>query len=186
MSAPAGTGALLGARLNASELSGGEVTRTCEADAGERRAIAERLGVEAIDALTARITAVPDGHGAVTVTGEVEARLTQLCVVTLEPVAATVTAGIDERFVPSAAPPGEGRGPRIVDIDNPDDGEPLDDGVIDIASLVVDALATAIDPYPRAPGAEFAAPDGAGGEDDAGEASPFAALAALKSGKPAP
>ena len=53
-------------------------------------------------------------------------------------------------------------------------------GVIDLGAVATEFLILGIDPYPRKPGAVFAAPPAAPGE--AAE-HPFAALAALKSRK---
>jgi hypothetical protein len=49
------------------------------------------------------------------------------------------------------------------------------DGVVDLGAIATEFLILGIDPYPRKPGAVFEPP-----QSGDGEASPFAALAALK------
>jgi hypothetical protein len=59
-----------------------------------------------------------------------------------------------------------------------DPPEPLTGSVLNLGPLIVEHFVLALDPYPRAPGAVL--PPEATDSDDQGEASPFAALAALK------
>jgi hypothetical protein len=54
------------------------------------------------------------------------------------------------------------------------------DGRIDLGAIAAEHLALGLDPYPRAPGAEFADHI----EDAARETSPFAALGLLKKEDP--
>ena len=58
-------------------------------------------------------------------------------------------------------------------LDEEDPPDPIVDGKVDLGALAAEFLALALDPYPRKPGAEFAAPEVA--EPD----SPFAELARL-------
>ena len=141
----------------------------------QRDAIAPFLGLASIEALTAKLTLVPRRNGIVDVAGEVQAKLHQICSVSLEPFPSAVAGVIDGRF----APP-EKLGPiskaeverRLSDEDPP---EPLLDGGIDIGQLIVEALALALDAFPRKPGLEMLVL----GDNDLPQ-SPFAALAVLK------
>jgi hypothetical protein len=63
-------------------------------------------------------------------------------------------------------------------VDTVEPPEPLQDGAIDLGAVATEFLILAVDPYPRRPGAVFDAPPAG---DPA--AHPFAALAALKTGK---
>nr|WP_255720777.1 DUF177 domain-containing protein [Acuticoccus kalidii] len=112
------------------------------------------------------------GEG-VRVTGRVSGKLRQACVVTLEPVEGTVEETFDLRFHPDI----QESTTIDVDADAEDPPEPLDGQSIDIGAIALEYFALGIDPYPRAPGAEF--DDIEEGEE---EPSPFAALAALKNG----
>jgi uncharacterized metal-binding protein YceD (DUF177 family) len=115
--------------------------------------------------------------GKVHVTGHVSARVTQTCVVTLEPLESDVEEAVEVLFAPAAA---EGPQPETVIYDaDPDDSkeppEPLVDGTVDIGALATEFLVLGIDPHPRKAGAEFA--PFKLGDDGAGA---FSALEALK------
>ena len=77
-------------------------------------------------------------------------------------------------FLPEAAPSGT---EILVDPEEDDEIEPLTDR-IDLGLVAVEALALALPPYPRTPGATLAGEADAAPEDDAPK--PFAALAALR------
>ena len=106
------------------------------------------------------------------------ADIVQSCVVTLEPVRTRIERKFsrDLHLTPQARHP-----VKEIDI------APVDeDGREEIASLrydlavpVLEELALAIDPYPRAPGVAFEPPP----DPDAAELHPFAALRSLKTGQ---
>jgi uncharacterized metal-binding protein YceD (DUF177 family) len=112
--------------------------------------------------------------GGVHVIGQVKARIGQTCVVTLEPLENDIDEPIDLLFAPPLHPAAkdEGADHKAGDGEPP---EPLIDGKIDLGAIATEFLLLGIDPYPRKPGAEFAAVKTA---DDS--ARPFAALEALK------
>ena len=66
-----------------------------------------------------------------------------------------------------------------VDIAADDPPDPLVNGAVDLAAVVAEFLALAVDPYPRKPGAVFSPPVEPGGQGS----SPFAELEKLKPGK---
>ncbi len=146
----------------------------------ERQAIARDLGLGlgALTRLDAHAMLERKGEE-VRATGRVQASLTQSCVVTGDPVAAHVDELFNLKFVPEAhdlAPDSEIElGPEDCDI-------VFHDGAaIEFGQAVVDTLALNIDPFPRSAGADAALKEA--GIMTESEASPFAALAALK-GKP--
>jgi uncharacterized metal-binding protein YceD (DUF177 family) len=147
------------------------------ANAAERRALAERYKIIAVDSLLAHIELSPLGRaGGVRLTGRFEAVVVQSCVVTLEPVAARV----DEEFTLTyAEAPPEIPGEIVVAIDQEDPPEPLVDGHIDIGEATAEHVALALDPFPRVPGAVFESPGEEPETTDAPVVSPFAALTAL-------
>jgi uncharacterized metal-binding protein YceD (DUF177 family) len=110
------------------------------------------------------------------VTGEVHAELTQVCVVSLEPFAATVDEPIDVRFAPGEAAETARRvkddETETVEVGDEDPPDPIVDGKIDLGALAAEFLALGLDPYPRKPGVAFDPPKPQDGRD-----SPFAALA---------
>jgi len=178
------------------------------ADAKERAALAEADGLPALNRLEAKLRVTPAGRGGLRVTGELAADLRQICVVTLEEFDARVVEPIEISFAPEAAPPAQDRHqdrrqdhhrermsrrrreaepeepkePRtshIADLDE-DAPDPLVDGRIDLGAIVAEFFALALDPYPRKPGARFAAPEAATPEEEEPEAptraSPFTRL----------
>lgn len=58
--------------------------------------------------------------------------------------------------------------------------EQIVDGKVDLGPVLYEGLATALDPYPRAKGVEFAWADPAGAGEEAPAVGPFAALKQLK------
>lgn len=149
-----------------------------EADAAERAALAERFGLDGLEFLRAEVHAKPFANGdLVRLTGRLEARVAQTCGVTLAPLVSDLDGDFEMTFTFAPAEP---EGLEIeLDAEGEDPPEPIVDGTIDIGEVVAERLALLIDPFPRAPGAEFQAPR----TEDAATLSPFAALAALRKGK---
>ena len=151
-------------------------TVTIEASAAERAALAALYELPAIAALTATLRLEPAGRGGARVTGVVHGEFTQTCVVSLEPFAATVDEPVDVRFAPEAEEDSARRTARetlTLSLAGEDDPDPVVDGRIDLGALTAEFFALGLDPYPRKPGAEFAALPESAPTD-----SPFAALAA--------
>ncbi len=145
-----------------------------EAPAEIRTALAAHAGVRELPQLSATFDLVRQGGG-VHVTGRVRARVGQTCVVTLEPIENAIDDLIDVRFV-AALEADDVPAPGLHALDEDEEPpEPLVNGKVDLGALATEFLLLGIDPYPRKPGAEFAAPTTA----EAGE-HPFAGLEALK------
>lgn len=147
--------------------------RAIEAPPETRAALAARADVRDIPQLSATFDVVRTGGG-VHVTGRVQARVGQTCVVTLDPIENTIDELVDIRFLPGAEAPEAG---HVVDMADKDEEppEPLVGGKVDLGALASEFLLLGIDPYPRKPGAEFAPPQAAEPDDH-----PFAGLEALK------
>jgi hypothetical protein len=155
-------------------------TVTLIATPDEQTAIARRLGLAAIEALTATLTLKPGRRGAVAVTGEVTARVIETCVVSLEPFSVAIVAPVEATFAPEE-PHARRPDPEVEierGLDDPDPPEPLIGGVIDLGALGVEFLDLARDPFPRKDGVAFAVQP-----QDADGLHPFQALAALKGKK---
>lgn len=144
-------------------------------DEATRAALARYAGLLALPALRARLTVTPSGRGAV-VEGDLEATVRQSCVVSLEAFDAELREPVTVRFAPAAAESAPG---LVVELGEEDPPDPLVDGRLDLAAIVAEFLALAIDPYPRKPGAVFMPP----AETKDVKDSPFAALAKLKGGR---
>lgn len=145
------------------------------AEAGEREALARRFDLPDIGSLAASLDLRPEPGGTIRVRGRLLAEVVQSCVVTLEPVPARVDAPLDLRLLP------DGQAPADEDPDSPDEIESPGD-VADLGEALAEQLALALDPYPRAPGAELPAETRAPEEPEAAPArpNPFAALKVLK------
>ena len=142
-------------------------------DEAMRAALAPYVGVLALPALRAGLTVTPAGVGGALVAGELEAIIGQTCVVSLEPFEAELREPIAVRFTPVAAEFAPG---LVFELGGEDPPDPLINGKVDLAGVVVEFLVLAVDPYPRKPGVVFVPP----AERRDPTASPFAALSKLK------
>lgn len=114
-----------------------------EASAEERIAVAKRLGAPAVGALSGalRVTA---GKARFSVRGTVIARLTRLCVVSLEEIAEDVEETFEIDFVRRAD--GLETDDEEISLDSPEvHGDPQ----FDIGELLVQQLSLAMDPFPK-------------------------------------
>lgn len=149
--------------------------QTRAATEAERALAAAALDVVSCEQIEAEFTLRAIGKGHHRLAGKVAARLTQSCVVTLDPISQKAEGNFDVEYWPSAELPQGGE--EEVEALSAAEIEPIEHGRIDVGRIVYETLSAAIDPYPRKAGAEFA-PD-VGGRP-AGESGPFAALKKLK------
>src|SRR6202012_2457478 len=153
--------------------------REIEADLAARAALAEAAGLRGVLTANASLDVMPESRGRVHVTGRVQARIGQTCVVTLDPIENAIDEPIDLVFAPPEQIPVLS---DLVDeaaeseTEIPDPPEPIINGAIDLGRLATDALFLAIDPYPRKPDAVFEPLIAAADPMD----HPFAALKALQ------
>jgi uncharacterized metal-binding protein YceD (DUF177 family) len=144
-------------------------------DAAARAAIAQELGIIAVEALTFRGTLTPVGRRDFTLKADLVARVVQPCVVTLQPVTTALRETVLRRFSHDYVDP-TGDEVELQD----DTIEPLPE-VIDVGAVAVEALALFLPEYPRARGAVF---QGNGDDMEARDTAadrpkPFAGLAEL-------
>jgi uncharacterized metal-binding protein YceD (DUF177 family) len=145
--------------------AGLEVTVT--ATQAQCAALARRLGVPALASLACAFRLRPERGAIVLAELRLRARLTQICVVSLDPFAVRIDEAARLRFVP------EGREDPEPDPES-DDEIPYAGVCIDLGEAAAEQLALILDPYPHKPGA--ALPDDA----PAAIASPFGVLARLR------
>jgi len=126
--------------------SAGAVEVPVESNAEERAALASRFGVPAIGALRCRFVLRPVPGGSVAAEGELRARVTQVCVVSLDPFEADIVERFAVRFVPEGLE-SEDEDPESVD------EIPFANATIDLGEAAAEQLALALEPYPRKPGA---------------------------------
>ena len=145
----------------------------------ERRRIAERLGLDALQRLEAHAALSRDGD-TVRAQGRLRASLDQACVVTRDPVPAHADEPFDILFIPHPKP---GRPDEEMELGESDCEIVFHDGsAIDLGDAIADTLALSLNPYPRSAGADAALKEaGVLSEEEAG---PFAALARLKKDAP--
>lgn len=150
------------------------ISLTIKANAEECAALARRMDVLALHSLEATVVIrLLAGGERLQLSGRLRAAVRQSCVVTLAPVEST----IDEEFTVLYAPP-DATDAELVMGPAGDDSwdEPWPGDVLDVGEAVAQQLALAIDPYPRAPGAELPTPaEGARG--------PFAGLSPAPRGR---
>ena len=154
-----------------------------EASALERAAVADLLDLRDLSQLSLNYSLHRLGQGRMGLKGRLTAKLTQTCVVSLEPLPQELDVPIEVAFWP----PSQIRDMEKAAAEDPvsagilDWPEAIVDGKIDLGPVLYDGLATTLDPYPRAEGVDFAWSDQEGTEMEPPAASgPFAALARLK------
>lgn len=148
------------------------------ADEEQREELARRFRVDAVPAFGAKVTATRF-RGGIRAQGEVWGEVIQPCVVTGEPVRQAIRETIDRVFLPSRDEVLEhGAGAEVfVNLEDDDFPDYFEGDEIDLADLVMEIFALAIDLYPRASGAAL---PGEGAGDDPSDLSPFAVLKGLK------
>lgn len=149
-----------------------------EPDAAGRLAVAQDLGIVALKKLRLTGSLSPLGKRDWQLDATLGATVVQECIITLAPVTTRIEEPLTRRYLADLPPPGPG------DVEMPDDDTmealPID---LDLAAVMIEALALALPPYPRAPGAEIGeltvTETGAVPLNSA-EVKPFASLAALR------
>nr|WP_294504223.1 DUF177 domain-containing protein [uncultured Rhodopila sp.] len=137
------------------------------ATAAECAALAVRMKLPAVLALSCTFYLIREGRDLVLARGHLQARVAQTCVVSLEAFEADIEEVFQVRFVPS--------GEESDDLDPESDDEiPYEGNLIDLGEAAAEQLGLALDPYPRMPGAALSE---AGPEE---QPHPFAALSGLR------
>jgi uncharacterized metal-binding protein YceD (DUF177 family) len=150
---------------------------TVVADARQRAAIAERLEISAVDRLEARLK-LTRFRGGLRVEGRLEAVTVQPCVVTFVPVSQEIDEPVDRIFLPASEQPKTGttHAETFVDLEADEMPDYFEGHEVDLSEALVETVALALDPYPRAEGVSLADMDLPEEETDD---SPFGALKSL-------
>jgi uncharacterized metal-binding protein YceD (DUF177 family) len=123
---------------------------TVEPDAAGRQAVAQDLGIVSVKKLRLTGTLTPLGKRDWQLDATLGATVVQDCIITLAPVTTRIEEPVIRRYLADMAAPGPG------EVEMPDDDTtealPID---LDLAAVMIEALALALPPYPRAPGAEI-------------------------------
>jgi len=147
-------------------------------DAADRLAIAEQLGITAVEKLEVKLHAVRF-KGGMRVTGRLIATTVQPSVVSLEPVTQEIAEPIERVFLPGGekAYAGPADAEIFVDLEGEDVPDHFEGNEADLSALIIETLSLALDPYPRQPGETLGAlRDDGDTESDL----PFAGLKILK------
>lgn len=147
----------------------------------ELQAIADRLGIVAVNQLEADLRLQPEMGRQISLTGSIRVEIVQNCVITGEPLTVPLEFDVYRTFAEDADP-FDGLNNSEDDIlDDPDfeEPDPIIDGKIDVGEQAIEELALNIPPYPRAPGAVFE-PITTDPAPDEKRPNPFAALQSLK------
>jgi hypothetical protein len=139
---------------------------TISADPPTCQALAAADGLAGIVSLEADFHIARQGIAEFNVSGSVHARVTQVCVVSLEPFDTDVVEEIDVDFAPPAAAALASTMPGAPGASGRDPPDPIVEGMIDVGALAAEFLALGLDPYPKKPGVEFV-PMGVPEEKDA-------------------
>ncbi len=130
-----------------------------DAEESELYALARAHELEAVNEFHVELLVAPWRRDGVRITGQVAAKVVQSCVITLVPVESEISTEIDVTLVPENS--------RLARVDNDDGGEILLDpdgqdapdvfsgDSVDVGAIAEEFFELAIDPYPRAPGAEL-------------------------------
>ena len=151
-------------------------------DAEARAALAVRLDLIHLRKLRLEGKIAPDERDGWRLDATLGATVVQPCGVTLAPVTTRIDEGVTRRYAPDATPP-EARPEGEIEMPEDDTIEPLG-AVIDLDTVLAEALALALPPWPRsddaALGTVSAAPDGARADEGTAPRRPFAGLEGLR------
>lgn len=149
-------------------------------DEPARRALADRLGLLALRKARLAGELIPGDGGSWRLVADLGATVVQPCVVTLDPVTTRIDEPVERRFRPAQDMPRLDAG---TEVEVPEEEEdPLPD-VLDLTSVLTEALSLALPVYPRSPAAEAAlaeAAEPAEVPEEEERPNPFAALEGLK------
>lgn len=144
-------------------------------DEATRKQLANAASVVSVPALKMLLEVRPVGSDGAEVVGKLEGVVRQRCVVSLEEFDNPIAENFSVDFASNAQSEASNDDEEEIE-DLPD---PIVDGKIDLGALATEFLILSVDPYPRKPGVEFAAPPA---EEAAPEPkrSPFEQLSGLK------
>ena len=144
--------------------------------AGEDLArLAQWAGVDAVTGFEGRIALSKVSQTRFSYEAELSADIVQSCVVTLEPVRSHIARSFSRSLHLATGRAADRDGTVVLAPGDDDAPEDIESPRYDLATPLLEELALAIDPYPRAPGVAFETPAAPSPEHE----SPFAALKKL-------
>ncbi len=130
--------------INLETLAPGTHDFHLDASHEEREDAANRLNLIFIEKLKADLKLERDGR--VILTGKIHAQVTQQCVRTLVFFLQELEVKVDELFFLES--------PKKLSEETQEEGEMLEDYILDLGEVVIQILSLNLDPYPVAPGTE--------------------------------
>ena len=125
------------------------------ANDAQKKALAKRLGLEKIDSFQVDALVRPLNKHQVRATGTVKGKISQTCVVSLQPFDAEVEDSFNVLF---EEPNPADLTLNEIDLDMSDEEEDVDvleNNKIDLGEIAVEYFSLALDPFPHAPNARF-------------------------------
>jgi len=174
---PPGSGIAL--KMSLSEIPPKDLALDLHATETERQALAQLNDLAAVTSLSAELKVGRWGADGVKINGVLNARVRQICVLSLEEFDTDIVSPIKLRLAPpkasDSAKPHSGDDLETYSFDamSEDPPDPLVGEVVDFEAIISEFLTLALDPYPQKPGAKFIDPTH---QETAAETSPFAQL----------
>ncbi len=155
------------------------------ATAAECEALAKRLGVASVQTMRVEGHATPalgpvSGDAAMRIVATVTARISQICMVTLEPFDSEISEPFEVLCANDLEEPDWEQDIDIESLLEMDDVEQLVNGTVDLGELATQFLSLGVDPHPRKPGVELPSSYFSDEPVTTDGLNPFAELAKLK------
>jgi len=154
-------------------------TEKISAEPRECADLARRFGLLALHGLEAELKVSRWRGEGLKIKGRFSADIEQTCVVSLDIFRSTLSDEFESYLLPA----GSAAGAALIE---EGDAQPFENGIIDMGEVVAEAVALALDPYPKKPGVAFAdviEDEDAAGSDQEAERNPFSSLEHLRKGK---
>jgi hypothetical protein len=142
--------------------------------------LARRFGLPALHSLEAELQVSRWRGEGLKIKGRFTTDLDQTCVVTLDIFRSRLSDEFENYFLPAGT---SGADSAVIE---EGDAQPFANGIIDMGEVVAEAVALALDPYPKKPGVSFAdviEDDGPSRAENSPQGHPFAGLERLRKGK---
>jgi hypothetical protein len=122
----------------------------------QRDRLAADHGLVSVESWRTELLVAPWKRNGVKISGQVEAEITQQCVLTLEPIPAKISEEVSAIYFPEDSKLGRfgfhPTGEILLEAEGPDSPETFSGDTIDVGALAEEFFALAIDPYPRKEG----------------------------------
>ncbi len=135
----------------------------------EKKALAKRLGIVALDDLKVKVKLSRENAHIVHVEGHLDARVTQKCVVSLEPIETDISEDFEAWFADESRAVNFKKAQHEAQnkkelmelpmLEEADDPEPMENGMIELGDLSAQYLSLSIPAYPQKEGVAYQNPE---------------------------